>query len=302
MRRLLAALSGLTLLTSCFSGLFAQQPAYQATAYVVEFPRIVALQFDPPRVEVGVPITLNALVLAPDGAEVQQSTASICGLGRDVPTFIFDLNCFEDQDEAQELVRGDLPLTFTAPDTPLVTDCDVEDTGLDTGFDFGADVPAGWPCPHILPILVETQVDGEPTFAVSYVQYFTGPVPEDAPAGLADIQISLSVPDAVAPGEQVQLEVLAYGDYRRDTFHWYVEGGTLLDTGVTTGHAYVPPDENNPLGATLSTNRWVVHDDAQGDLRVWVVLHQPGAAFFGDSDDVLAADMVWRQASTQVSP
>ena len=121
------------LLIGCFRGLFSEQPRYQATEYIVDRPRIVAIRHTPTTFVSEHPMTIDALLLAPQGASVGTWKASVCGLGRDVQTFIWTINCFENIEEVTTLATStQLPLSFGIPTFPDLEGCnrteEVEDT------------------------------------------------------------------------------------------------------------------------------------------------------------------------------
>jgi len=74
---------------------------------------------------------------------------------------------------------------------------------------------------------------------------------------------------------------------RWSTWHWYIDDGVLIDTGVTTGHTYTPPDTQTATAVTSSSNRWKLPEEA-GNYRIWAVLTgRPN-------------EMVWLEASVEV--
>ena len=305
--------SALTLagaLTGCFTGLLAQAPSYQATSYLItDTPKIVAMRVTPPVLSPDTPLKLEALILAPQGQQLTQVTVATCGTGRDVQTAIFDLNCFEDPDEYTPLAQGSsLPLVFDFPETPTLQDCnnpfyvdyDTPDTA-DTAWGKDTSAEPTEVCAHFLPMLVTATVGDRIAYASDYALWFPSGAPDQL-GSLADIQFAINAPESAAPGDELVLSVIAYGDYREATFHWYVDAGVLKDTGVTGAHQWIPESQDNATGATLSTNRLVVPQDYSGTLRVYGVMQEGGGFFFGGAErsDLEAANMVWIQSNVEV--
>ena len=72
---------------------------------------------------------------------------------------------------------------------------------------------------------------------------------------------------------------------RKVAFHWYVDKGVFLNTGLTTG-TFVSSSsedewneestndvENLQIGTTVVTNTLRIDADFEGPLRFWVVAH-----------------------------
>ncbi|MCP4809994.1 MAG: hypothetical protein GY913_07745 [Proteobacteria bacterium] len=294
----LASLALLTL-TGCFGELFAGRTVYMSTEYLIEQPRIGGISLDPPRLEAGREYELSWLMLAPeDAATLGDVTVTTCGLGRDVPTYIWDLNCFQIPDEVTPLATGSGvdSVTFTPPDTPTLDDCnaaleeeqdDIPDSWGDTGWradDFG--------CAHQLPILIEAEVDGTPTFAASFVEWFPEAQDEEMPPAARTERIAIQAPDSGAAGETVEVTLVVAGDHRRGEFQWYVDGGVLENTGWTAAATFVDDDPAWPDGYTTTLNRWTLPDE--GEPRVFAVLPS------SDGWEVYAANSTWAGTRVEV--
>ena len=138
-------------------------------------------------------------------------------------------------------------------------------------------------CSHYLPTLIETTVDDTPVYAASFSEWYPT-APNNTSLPLDDIPIGLHIPETASPGEEIKLQVELHGDLRYAYFHWYIDAGTLLNTGITAASEYSSPSSANPNGITKSENRLVIPSDYEGELRIWVVAHYSWGA----------TDMVWR--------
>ena len=110
---------------ACFRGLFSEAPRYLATEYVVDEPRIVAIQTNPMEMISGRATTFDTLLLAPRDATVESWEVSVCGLNTamDTQTFIRDLLCFEQEESVSTLFNTtQMPTTFAVPEFPEI-DC-----------------------------------------------------------------------------------------------------------------------------------------------------------------------------------
>ena len=273
------------LFTACFRGFFSEQPKYQATEYLVDTPRIVAVRNHPLELVSGAPMVIDALLLAPKEAVIGDWKASVCGLSRNVMTIIWNITCFENAEEVTVLATGSsMPLNFSIPTFPEMDDCTSSwgDQEKDTGWEEES-------CSHYLPTLVETTVDDQPVYAASFSSWYPSQ-PEDSNLPLDDIPIGFHVPETATAGEELSIQIELHGDLRYAYFHWYIDAGTLLDTGITAANEYSSPNSAYPNGITKSSNRLVIPSDYQGELRIWVVIHSSWGAI----------DMVWRNSVVEV--
>ena len=292
------------LLTACIYDYFSGYVHYQALEYTVGTPRVVGIRSPGLDMVSEKESMLDALLLAPLGADVGDWTISTCGLGRSVETES-DLSCFKEESEVQVLATGALPLTFRVPELPPIEDC--YGGGEGSAEDGDGDGEPFWDtgkdreCHHRLPLLFETSVGGEPVYGAVFPDWYDhDPLPEspDGSAwGSAEVPVPLSarpsafrVPESAGPGEVVELEYELHADLRYTQFHWYVDGGVLLDTGLTAAVEYVPASSEHPSGITRTRNRWQLPGEAAGGQRVWVVAQSWGSPL----------DMVWRSATVEV--
>lgn len=270
-------------LTGCFGELFASRTLYLATEYTIEHPRIVGLSVDPPRIEPGQEYTLEWLLLTPAGGDVGDYALRTCALGREVTTYIGDLNCFQDPDEVNEIAQGSgASMTFTPLETPVIEDCGViwwdsghHDSagGVDSGSDSGARDSA---CAHQLPLLLEGSVDRAPVFAAGWVSWYTEPQSKEMPTSFRAQQIALSAPESAGPGEAVEITLSVEGDHRSANFYWYVDGGELERTGWTVAHGFVEDDAGWPEGLTTTSNVWTLPEDGSPRIAVVVSSYREG--------------------------
>ena len=299
MRRIL--LITMLLQTGCFRGLFSEAPRYLATEYVVDRPKIVALKAGPIEMISGAPTTFDALLVAPKEASIQSWSVSVCGLDptMDTPTYIWDLLCFEKQDAVSTLFQStSLPHTFAVPTFPEI-DCNNDnyrpmDTGLteDTGWreeGYGEST-----CSHYLPLMVEATVDDSPVFAAAFSYWYpTVPYHLRRNTPIAQAGIGLRTVESARAGTEVALEVSVAADARDASFQWYIDSGTLVDTGITSARTYIEPSDEQPYAQTTSNNRLIIPPDYVGALRVWVVAHKPWEH---------GLDMTWTSVTIEVTP
>ena len=189
--------------TGCFRGLFSEAPRYLATEYVVDKPKIVALRSNPTMMVSGQPAQFDALILTPKESSVEGWNVSVCGLNPQLETrtFIWDLLCFEKNDEVTQLfTTPSLPHRFATPTFPMVSGCDeYEDTGIE---DTGWIDENSYPCAHYLPLMFEATVDGQPVYAAAFTNWF-GEIPS-IPSQIesySNAGIELSLPNTASPGE-----------------------------------------------------------------------------------------------------
>ena len=286
--------------TGCFRGLFSEAPRYLATEYVVDKPRIVALRSNPTEMVSGEPAKFDALLLAPKESRIEEWNVSVCGLTPDIATqtIIWDLLCFEKDEAVTPLFStASLPHSFATPSFALSEDCtqwgdEYFDTGFveDTGWDEGAQRSS---CAHYLPIMFEATVDGSPVFAAGFT-YWHDELPTELAreTSYSAAGIELSLPTEATAGAEVPLTVTVGKEATGATFQWYIDGGTLKETGITRAHSYSAPTDTFVVPRTTSTNRLVIPADYEGSLRVWVVIHEP----WGDD-----FDMTWVEGQIEVT-
>lgn len=281
--------------TGCFRGLFSEAPRYLATEYVVDKPRIVALRSNPTMMVSGEPTQVDALLIAPIDNNIEGWNVSVCGLNPelDTRTLIWDLLCFEKNEAVTQLFTApSLPYRLATPTFPMVSGCDnYEDTGVvDTGW---VDED-NYPCAHYLPLMFEATVDGQPVYAAAFTNWFgESPSYLDQSNSYSNAGIELSIPNNALPGEEVRLEVTIAKNASNANFQWYIDAGTLKETGITRAHSYIPPTDEFLLPQTTSTNRLLIPDDYEGTLRVWIVIHEPWGSDL---------DMTWIEGQIEVNP
>lgn len=266
------------LLTGCLRGLIADRGQFQATDIYPDRPRIVALSTAPLDLISGQSMQVDALILGPRGMQTTEVQAQVCGLGRDTRTRIRGVDCFEDPAEVTDLGRGVLPLSMAVPDFQLLEVCEDLDTGIAED-----DQPK---CFHRLPLLLSSEVDGEPIYAASIKRWHPELPDRPPPTALASVPQTLQVSERAAAGSSVDLSIeLALADTEL-TFNWYIDAGELEGTGQTIVHEYEAPTAQRPSGVVRSHNRWLLPDEP-GELRVWVVANRRKGP---------NANMSWRQA------
>lgn len=230
---------------------------YQSLDYRVDRPRVLALDVSPPTLVSGVPVTLDALVMDPTRSTPTDVTWRTCGLRTDAWVRVWSLQCFTDDAEVSLLASG-LPGTWTPPT-----------------FDIAPDT-ATWDAWSQVPVLMEARVGDETVRGV-----FHGALYADDSLFHGDPPDSIhGTPLTVTFGEVAggQVEVTAWFGSPAESviFRWYVDDGTLLDTGRTLSWG-----ERD--GGVYSVNRWVLPDGA-GPWRVAVVVSGSEVSGVRDSD------------------
>lgn len=287
------------LLTGCFRGLFSEAPKYLATEYVVDKPRIVAIRGAPVEMVSGAPAKLDALLIAPPEATIDGWTVSVCGLDPDstTQTRIWDLLCFEKDEAVTQLIQSNtLPHSISTPTFPEIDTCRQWNDNFDTGIEDTGWIEEGLyndNCAHQLPLMFEAVVDGQPVYAAGFTNWYaTFPQHLRRDSTYSDAGVNLEMPTQAQSGEEILLQVDIAARATGATFQWYIDAGTLKDTGITAAHSYQAPSDTLPQPLTTSRNRLVVPDDFVGTLRVWVVIHEP---WYHD------LDMTWIEGSIEVS-
>lgn len=273
--------------TACFRGLFSEGVGYQAQHYLVDdTPRIVALQHTPLQMISGAPAEFNALLLTHPEDTVGKWKISVCGLGKTTTTYIWNLSCFEDSEEVTVIATGStLPIRYQIPEFPEISNCgyshgdhpppeNPRDMPLDTGYDTGYD--PNQDCAHHLPLLVETTVNDKPVFAGAFTYWYpNAPSFVENTQSLSSSPQGIIAPSTAHPGEEIALEYRIHQANGYPSFHWYIDDGTLLDTGITAPTSIDYPSLDYPNGRVITKNRLVVPEEYHGSLRVWAVAHYP---------------------------
>jgi hypothetical protein len=295
----------LLLLNGCLYDYFSGYFHYQAMEYVVDVPRIVGMRSSSMDMVSEARVELDALLLSAPGTSPVTWTVSTCGLGRTVETRAYDLSCFEESGEVQKLASGSMPLSFELPEIPPIEDCgwdaEEQEEQEEDGEGFW-DTGKRGDCRHRLPLLFETRVDGIPVYGAAFPDWYsedpTPAAPDASQWGSAEVTVPLAqrpsaftVPESASPGDVIEMEYELHADLRYSQFHWYVDAGVLLDTGVTAAVDYESSSSEHPKGITRTRNRWELPPDSEGELRVWVVAQQGWGA---------PLDMVWREAAVDI--
>lgn len=259
-----------------------------ALDYHIDRPRVVALRFDPPYAQPGQPVTVEALALAPRGTVIDGLTASSCVPDPLAETTSYrDLSCFREPELTEAL--GAVPATWTPPrptceagtePTPYEgTWYDYEETG-DTGYGYYY-YDSG--CNSTYPVLVEARTSEGSGYGYVFVDvYDSDPLTATQPS-MWSLEQSLTASEDVRPGRDVELEYTIATPFASPTypgFHWYVDAGVLLRTGVTSPSVLTEE-------STTTRNTLRIPDDWHGPLRVVVVAVRDGG-------DNAGADTTWR--------
>lgn len=291
----------LLMLSACLDLPLNEPLVHQALDYVIDKPRVLAMRFKPPVFASGERLEMDALIVGPGGARATRASWRTCGLREDVPVEIYSLQCFTEGVEITEMASGVMPLPYTSPDFAEM-DCGEWhlDTGAfaDTGFSFDDMLP----CHHHLPVMVEAELGGETVRGVTWVTWFAGSWPDilPRPTTLDNTRRRIELQGEPKAGAEVTVRFTALGDFRFNSFRWYVDAGQLLDTGHTAAQGYEPPGPIALEGRTWTENRWVLPEDASGPLRIFVVI-TPG---YNDPTAYLGSvmDLAWSDLTVEVQP
>lgn len=285
----------LFLFIGCFRGFISGQAKYQATEYVVDNPRIVALKTNSIEMVGGEAVLFDALLLSPQETEISDWRISVCGLGNETETFIWDFACFEDQEAVSLLGSSDsLPLSIALPKLPEIKNCEREE-GVEEVFEEEDLEEDFYDCSHYLPIHFEATASETPVYAAGFLDWY--PLHESERAEvLYDIPMGILGPSTAKAGETIDLSFYMIpkpGSYNMEysNYHWYIDGGELLDTGLTATTEFEEPSFDYPQGKIASQNQLIIPEDYQGTLRIWVVVHQSWSR---------GLDMNWTQWSIEV--
>ena len=282
------------LLTGCFRGFISGQAKYQATEYHVASPRIVALKTSSVEMVGGEPVLFDALLLAPQDTEITDWRISACGLGNETETFIWDFSSFEDDDAVRTLGQSNsMPISVAIPELPEIKDCEEEELAIDQLFHDHRERERN--CFHYLPIRVAAKADDSPVYAAGFLNWYPK-LQEERIEKLYDTPMGIAAPDSAAAGETIDLSFYLIPKPGSDNmeysnFHWYVDAGELLHTGLTATTEMITPSADYPQGKIVTSNQLVIPEDYQGTLRIWVVVHQAWSA---------GLDMNWTQWNIEV--
>lgn len=278
----------LLLLSACFRlpAEWTDESLYLILDPHTDRPRMLAARVDPPFVVAGQSITVDALFLGP--TEVTSVRSAVCGLSDEVAVEVRGLTCFTEADLVQQVATG-LPFRWQVPLLPGISreDCDGGDSGLLVSQECVSRVPLR---------LDATFADGEVAYGSLLLPILL--LPDGVTAGeravLADHPMRVSATGPTAPGSEVALEAAILGPVDEvlwQDFRWYVDGGTLRDTGRTTAQSV-------SYGHVLTRNRLVIPDDWSGPLRIVVVAEGD----LGTTNPAYVGDMAWVVHTIDVGP
>jgi hypothetical protein len=248
--------------------------------YTVDRMQVIAVRATPPNAPAGTTRTLESLVVDPSGTLEDAAIAySACGLSETLAVGITDLRCFENPDLVADCGEGD-PGTWDVPSIEF-RGCIPFDEVTEGGFDM-----PGTNCASVVPLLATaTRDDGEVALGANHVAIAVSEVPEFVRIGIeygGETEYEEIPTEQIAPvgsranpllpvtltadgtGPEVELEV-TLEDPHYNRVAWWVTGGTLDQSGRTL----ISRDED---GIGHAWNRWILPDEHDGPLKVWVVL------------------------------
>jgi len=267
--RLRTAIAAMALAALACDGLYDDGTVQRALDYKLDRPRLLAIAVTPTVLQAGVEAHLETLVLGPGDAEGGEATWKTCGLDVERSVSIYDLSCFSDDLDVSVLASG-ADTTWTPPEPPAC-----EDTG--------------WGCSgSFLPFLVEVQ-QGDETVRGTFFASISASASSVSPlASWRDLPLTLTASEP--EGGEVTLTATLGKALQSAVFRWYVDDGTLLDTGRTAIQASMDD-------SSVSTNRWVLPEGA-GPWRAVVVVSADEAWGGADTATWYADEVVKDTADT----
>ena len=133
-------------------------------------------------------------------------------------------------------------------------------------------------CSHYLPIRFEAMADDIPVYAAGFLDWY--PRIEGTRQELDyDVPMEIIAPERARSGELIDLSFyfipkIGSDNMEYSNFHWYIDAGELLQTGITAVTEMNSSSLAYPQGRILSSNQLVIPEDYKGRLRIWVVVHQ----------------------------
>lgn len=258
----------------------------QAFDYVIDRTRLVGLRVAPAVVPDGGTITLDALVLSPfDTAPI---ALHVCALDPATSTAIrvTDPACFGVPDLVTDL--GPAPTTVVAPAFDQLTD------RADCTFVAGAALPE--PCRLTFPLLATAQAPDAEARASEPFDVIVG-LPAAVEPLLDASELVLEAPAQVTAGADLDLAVVwtpaSASPIEGAEATWYIDAGALDRLRVTRL-------EPEPM-AWRAENRWRIPDDAQGPLRVAVVVDVETVQV-GSVEPFERRERAWQVATVEVTP
>lgn len=259
MRPLLVIAVGLpTLLSALGCVAFTDPVGPIALDYQIDRVLVPAIRLDPPTPIQGLPVSVEALVLAP--GSIETVNLDVCGLDTQRVAQLWDTSCF-DNEELIEQLATELPATWQVPmqGSACEADTGMTDTGLTV-----------YECAARVPLRVTATSQGEIGMGALLVDLLREP-PETPPSRLAQAPRTLETEGIAARGEELALIYRVDWDGDLD-FRWYVDAGVLHHTG-RTATTWLQGDRHT------TRNRLEIPTGFVGELRVVVV-----ATAVGDRD------------------
>lgn len=258
--RLLGAATLVAGLAGCLQSPWADAIIYQSLDYRIDRPRILAINAIPPLFEGGRPVELEAFALGPKGETTKEALWKTCGLDEDQWISLYSLDCFREEDRVQEIAKGN-PTVWTPP-----------------VLDFPCDQDAFNECVSAVPVVLELEME-EQLVRGSFEARILGPdaaIQTNVPLTLSAADLELTV-GSITGNEVDLIARIGLGVDFDPVFRWYVDDGTLLETGRTAAM-------EGDLFHTRSENRWILPDRG-GPWRVAVVVSAFDGLYSKDQED-----------------
>ena len=226
-------------------------PAKLALDYRIDQPRMVAISVNPPVLQPNTPVTLETLILTPDGFETSSVRWEVCGLRDDTWVQDWGLDCFTSNPEMISLLAEENPAQWA----PEESDAPCEDSL----------------CAHSLPLLATAKINGEDYRSVAFVSILGDEVLSEEELALPTLRdLGIKITKTPNGKGSIYLEASVDGHVQDLEWRWYVDNGTLIKTGrtITQGmHKESSPWE----GGDLPQNRAVWWTD-----NLWELPKEPG--------------------------
>jgi hypothetical protein len=176
---------------------------------------MVAMSVNPPVLQPNTPVTLETLILTPNGIEPTSVRWEVCGLRDDTWVQDWGLDCFTSNPDLITVLTEENPGQWAPEESN--TPCDRT------------------PCSHSLPLLITAQINGEDYRSVASVSILGSQVVSEAGLALPtlrDLGVKLTK-DPLGNGS-LYLEASVDSQVQDLAWRWYVDDGVLIKTGRTS--------------------------------------------------------------------
>jgi hypothetical protein len=190
-------------------------PAKIALDYRIDQPRMVAMSVNPPVLQPNTPVTLETLILTPNGLEATSVRWEVCGLRDDTWVQDWGLDCFTSNPDSITVLTEGNPGEWS----PEASNAPCDRT----------------PCSHSLPLLATAQIDGEDYRSVAYVSILGSEVVSEEGLALPTLRdLGVKLTKKPLGNGSLYLEASVDSQVQDLAWRWYVDDGVLIKTGRTS--------------------------------------------------------------------